>query len=845
MKASIEKLQKFFKQEAKRNYDNGAVMGGLAKMLEGWEAEARADGIPDGLIQAVTTRLRDYQRLSQESRKDALKGLWTRIRREIGGEEPPKTPPQDSAPKKAVNTQQKPAKSAPPKKSNQGAKPSGPPSSKPPQTPKPKPRKPAKQPIKRPKPEGPKAALDAMVTVLDGVGPKNAEKLEKLGIQTLRDMLYHYPRRYDDYSQMKTINRLKFGEEITIIGTVQSARVRPTKGGKLKITEVVVTDGSGALRVNWFNQPWLTNTLKEGVHVVISGKVEQYLGRLIMSNPEWELLEEEQLHTNRIVPVYPLTANITQRWLRGQMNKVVNYWALRVQETLPQNVIDSAKLLELPDALLQIHYPDSNEALKAAQDRLAFDEIFYLQMGVQRQKQQWAQRVAQKYQVSEEWLTSQKARLPYQLTSAQDKAISEIRKDLNSGQPMNRLLQGDVGSGKTVVAAFAIGMVLQANKQAAILAPTSILAEQHYQSLINLMSEGENALLKPDQVRLIIGATPEKEKSEIRSQLADGSIKLIIGTHALLEDPVIFQNLQVAVIDEQHRFGVEQRAALRQKGENPHLLVMTATPIPRSLALTVFGDLELTIIDEMPPGRIPVDTFILTSRERERAYTLIEKQLAEDRQAFIIYPLVEESEKSNKRAAVEESERLQNEVFHKHKVGLIHGRLKQAEKDEIMTQFRDKEIDILVSTTVVEVGVDIPNASVMLIEGANHFGLAQLHQLRGRVGRGAEKSYCLLIPEDDANTENERLKVMSETNDGFVLAESDLNQRGPGQFLGSRQSGFSKFQLASMTNIRLIEKARREARKLISEDPNLEREDHKFLAHTLNLLWENGQGDIS
>ena len=845
MKASIEKLQKFFKQEAKRNYDNGAVMGGLAKMLEGWEAEARADGIPDGLIQAVTTRLRDYQRLSQESRKDALKGLWTRIRREIGGEEPPKTPPQDSAPKKAVNTQQKPAKSAPPKKSNQGAKPSGPPSSKPPQTPKPKPRKPAKQPIKRPKPEGPKAALDAMVTVLDGVGPKNAEKLEKLGIQTLRDMLYHYPRRYDDYSQMKTINRLKFGEEITIIGTVQSARVRPTKGGKLKITEVVVTDGSGALRVNWFNQPWLTNTLKEGVHVVISGKVEQYLGRLIMSNPEWELLEEEQLHTNRIVPVYPLTANITQRWLRGQMNKVVNYWALRVQETLPQNVIDSAKLLELPDALLQIHYPDSNEALKAAQDRLAFDEIFYLQMGVQRQKQQWAQRVAQKYQVSEEWLTSQKARPPYQLPSAQDKAISEIRKDLNSGQPMNRLLQGDVGSGKTVVAAFAIGMVLQANKQAAILAPTSILAEQHYQSLINLMSEGENALLKPDQVRLIIGATPEKEKSEIRSQLADGSIKLIIGTHALLEDPVIFQNLQVAVIDEQHRFGVEQRAALRQKGENPHLLVMTATPIPRSLALTVFGDLELTIIDEMPPGRIPVDTFILTSRERERAYTLIEKQLAEDRQAFIIYPLVEESEKSNKRAAVEESERLQNEVFHKHKVGLIHGRLKQAEKDEIMTQFRDKEIDILVSTTVVEVGVDIPNASVMLIEGANHFGLAQLHQLRGRVGRGAEKSYCLLIPEDDANTENERLKVMSETNDGFVLAESDLNQRGPGQFLGSRQSGFSKFQLASMTNIRLIEKARREARKLISEDPNLEREDHKFLAHTLNLLWENGQGDIS
>ncbi len=617
MKASIEKLQKFFKQEAKRNYDNGAVMGGLAKMLEGWEAEARAEDIPDGLIQAVTTRLRDYQRLTQESRKDALKGLWTRIRREIGGEVPPTTSPPPSAPIKTANKQPKPSGTAHPQKSKQGSKPSGPPQNKPSQTKKPKQRKQTKQPIARPKPEGPKAALDAKVTVLDGVGPKNAEKLENLGIQTLRDMLYHYPRRYDDYSQMKTINRLKFGEEITVIGTVQSARVRPTKGGKLKITEVIVSDGSGALRVNWFNQPWLTKTLKEGVHVVISGKVEQYLGRLIMSNPEWELLEEEQLHTNRIVPVYPLTANITQRWLRGQMNKVVNYWALRVQETLPQNVIDSAKLLELPDALLQIHYPDSNEALKAAQDRLAFDEIFYLQVGVQRQKQQWAQRLGQKYPVTDEWLTTQKTRLPYQLTGAQEKAISEIRKDLNSGQPMNRLLQGDVGSGKTVVAAFAVGMVLEADKQAAILAPTSILAEQHYQSLFTLMTEGENALLKPEQVMLMIGATPEKEKVEIRSQLADGSIKLIIGTHALLEDPIKFKNLQVAVIDEQHRFGVEQRAALRQKGENPHLLVMTATPIPRSLALTVFGDLELTIIDEMPP-RQKTDRYFYPHIQRER-----------------------------------------------------------------------------------------------------------------------------------------------------------------------------------------------------------------------------------
>ncbi len=834
MKESILKLQKFFKQEAKRNYDNQAVMGGLAKMLEGWEAEARAEGIPDGLIQAVNARLRDYQRLSPVSRKDALKGLWTRIRREMGGEENPQTPQKTKSDPHKPPVHKKPtsADAQTPKIKQAKAE-------------KPKQRRSSKKQIARPKPEGPKAALDAKVTVLDGVGPKNAEKLENLGVFTLRDMLYHYPRRYDDYSKMKTINRLKFGEEVTVIGTVQSAKVRPTRGGKIKITEVIISDGSGALRVSWFNQPWLTNTLKEGVHVVVSGKIEQYLGRLMMSNPDWELLEEEQLHTNRIVPVYPLTAKISQRWLRGQMNKVVNYWALRVEETLPQNVIDSAKLLELPDALLQVHYPDSLEALKAAQDRLAFDEIFYLQMGVQIQKQQWAQRVGQKYEINNDWLETQKNRLPYELTGAQNKAINDIRKDLSRGQPMKRLLQGDVGSGKTVVAALGISMVLQDGKQSAILAPTSILANQHYQNFLSLLAEGENAILQPEQIRLMIGATPEKEKKDIRQQLENGEIKLIIGTHALLEGPVIFQNLQIAVIDEQHRFGVDQRAALRQKGENPHLLVMTATPIPRSLALTVYGDLDLTVMDEMPPGRKPVDTHILTTRERERAYTLIEKQLTEGRQVFIIYPLVENSEKSNARAAVEESERLQKEVFHKFKVGLLHGRLKPAEKDEIMAGFRDKEIDILVSTSVVEVGVDIPNATVMLIEGANHFGLAQLHQFRGRVGRGADKSYCLLIPDDDLKIENERLKVMGETTDGFVLAEQDLNQRGPGQFLGSRQSGFSEFQLASMTNIRLIEKARREARKLLAEDPNLEREDHKLLAHTLDQLWDTGQGDIS
>jgi len=408
---------------------------------------------------------------------------------------------------------------------------------------------------------------------------------------------------------------------------------------------------------------------------------------------------------------------------------------------------------------------------------------------------------------------------------------------------MNRLLQGDVGSGKTVVAAMAIAMVVQHGPQAAVLAPTSILAEQHYKNLCNLLA-GEGGVITDEQIHIMVGATPETEKQEIREKLANGSIKVIIGTHALLEDPVVFQNLQLAVIDEQHRFGVEQRAELRGKGENPHLLVMTATPIPRSLALTVYGDLELTVMDEMPPGRQPVETFVLTPLERERAYTLIRKQLEEGRQAFIIYPLVEESDKSDSKAAVEEHERLKK-VFPHYKLGLLHGRLKATEKDEVMRKLRDKEINIVVSTSVVEVGVDVPNATVMLIEGANRFGLAQLHQFRGRVGRGADKSYCLLIPDSEDQIENERLKVMVETNDGFELAERDLDQRGPGQFLGTRQAGFSELQLASITDVRLIEKARREANKLLEEDPTLEQEDHKLLAQNLTYLWRGGQGDIS
>ena len=461
-----------------------------------------------------------------------------------------------------------------------------------------------------------------------------------------------------------------------------------------------------------------------------------------------------------------------------------------------------------------------------------------------KQKKAWGEQPGRVFETSDEWLDAQKTNLPFELTSAQNKAVEHVRADLASGRPMNRLLQGDVGSGKTVIAALGIGMVNQHNAQAALMAPTSILAEQHHHSLTALMA-GEDGDLKPEQIRLLIGATSTADKKDIRKGLKNGDIKLVIGTHALIEDPVVFDDLQMVIIDEQHRFGVEQRAALRSKGENPHLLVMTATPIPRSLALTVYGDLDLTVMDELPPGRQAVDTHAMMPRERERAFTLINAQLEAGRQAFIIYPLVEESEKSDSKAAVEEQARLQAEIFPNYKVGLLHGRLKAEEKEEVMRQFREGKYHVLVSTSVVEVGVDVPNASVMLIEGANRFGLSQLHQFRGRVGRGEHKSYCLLIPDSDDAMENERLEAMSKTNDGFVLAERDLEQRGPGQFLGTRQAGYSELQMASITDVRLIEKAREQAQKLINKDADLSQEKHQLLAATLKNFWGNGRGDIS
>jgi ATP-dependent DNA helicase RecG len=830
MSSSIEKLQKILKLEAELGYENKAVVGGLEKFLPSWVKEAQTSNLNSDFIQGIVDKINHYRNQDQAERAQTLEDIF-RLLSSI-------SPARQAADNRLKRNDIPQTKIQTGSSKNQEQKKASPPANIPHVD-----RSRPSQAANRPSASTQTAGLNAPLTVLFGVGPKNAELLRTLGLNTLEDLLYYFPRRYDDYSQLKTINRLQYGEELTVVGTVQSIASRPVRGGATQITEAIVSDGTGALRLTWFNQPWLASRLPAGTQLVLSGKIDMYLGRLVMNSPDWEYMEQEHLHTNRIVPVYPLSGRVTQRALRKIMHQTVSFWAPRMADYLPETIRRSASLFDLPAALMQVHFPDSQEKLKAARERLAFDEIFFLQLGVLRQKRNWQAGTAQVFEVTDEWLMDQISRLQFSLTQAQQNALADIRKDLASGHPMNRLLQGDVGSGKTIIAALGMGIVTAQGSQAAIMAPTSILAEQHYRNLLGVLAN--DALLKPEDIRLLVGDTPESEKQEIRAGLEEGIIRVVVGTHALLEEPVNFKCLQMVVVDEQHRFGVAQRAILRSKGENPHLLVMTATPIPRSLALTVYGDLDLTVMDEMPVGRIPVETHIIHPMERERAYQLIRSQIEAGHQAFIIYPLVERGERDEGKAAVDEHARLKADVFGHYQLGLLHGRLRPDEKEEAMRRFRDGEYQIMVSTSVVEVGVDIPNATVMLIEGANRFGLAQLHQFRGRVGRGPSKSYCLLIPETEDALENERLATMEDTNDGFILAERDLDQRGPGDFLGTRQSGFAELRMANLTDVRLIEKARQQALALFDRDPDFTEPENSDLAQTFQKFWGVGRGDIS
>ena len=890
-------------------YDNRSVIGGLPKILGFWEPNARRAGLSQELIDSLAARVRAYPDVPAAERPAAIEALLSLIQQaSAANEAAPGAPTAPSAPRPSPApevrrerpapeppreaTRPSPASEAPVERQPQSAPASAPATPAPvPATPastasqvvaaapapasassaaekapiprytkrppahedlapaRPRPRRAEVQPLKAETPLNTGVGLDALLNVLRGIGPERQAVYEKLGITTLRDLLLYFPRRYDNYSAMKPINRLELGEECTVIGTIAQAQARRIKGGQATLLKVVVTDSTGALEISFFNQPWLADKLKPGKQIVISGRVDQYLGRLTLVPDEWEDLDTELLNTGRIVPVYRLTNGLTQRAIRKITAQVADFWARRQPDPLPIEIVRRADLLTYGEALFQIHFPDNPDQLEAARHRLAFDELLLLQIGVLRQRRDWQTASAAPLAAPEAWRQAFVDALPYALTGAQQRVLADLYADLAKPRPMNRLLQGDVGSGKTVIAAAAMALAVQAGAQAALMAPTSILAEQHYRTVLGLMERAYGDL-PAAAIRLLQGATPTAEKEEIYAGLRSGQIKMVVGTHALLETPAQFARLGLAVVDEQHRFGVAQRAALRAKGEapdqGPHLLVMTATPIPRSLALTVYGDLDLSVLDEMPPGRLPIKTHLLHAGERERGYAFIRAQAQQGRQAFIIFPLVEESEKTDAKAAVAEHQRLQTEVFREFKLGLLHGRLKSEEKEDVMARFRAGEYQILVSTSVVEVGVDVPNATVMMVEGANRFGLAQLHQFRGRVGRGPYPSFCLLASDAAIQPQaDERLLAMEQSQDGFFLAQKDLELRGPGDFLGTRQAGFAGLVMAKLSDLRTIEKARREAQLLFERDPDLQLPEHQTLAKNLAQFWTPGSGDIS
>jgi len=814
MLSSFENLKKILSQEQKLGCQNTAVIGGLERFANNWLSQALAEATSKEerlTIEKVVAAMKAYADLENtEARQEALQQITGYLEGDI-----PVQPESEGEPARSNQETTRPPAEKP------ALKPA----------PKPDPPRPA------PKAKVEKTSLDglnASVTRLPGIKSGYANKLEKLNITTIGDLLTHYPHRYDDYRSLKTINQLKYNEDVTIIAQVWQTKKRSSRANRPIITSML-SDGTGTIEATWFNQPWLESTLAPGKQIVISGRVSQYLGRLVFQSPDWETLDKTLIHTGRLVPIYPLTSGITAQWMRRLQKRTVDYWALRLPDHLPDEVLQRQNLPPLEESVAQIHFPDSWEALERSRRRLAFDELLLIQLGVLKQRQLWKAQSCPVLNIDRQVVDDFLNPLPFKLTGAQQRSLDEILADLSAQTPMSRLLQGDVGSGKTVVALAAALAVISAGGQAAVLAPTEILAEQHHKSMRSMLeTTGQAGRVN---IQLLTGSTKSADREPVLAGLADGSAQLLVGTHAIIQENVAFKALRLAVVDEQHRFGVEQRGALREKGLNPHMLVMSATPIPRSLALTLYGDLDLSIIDEMPPGRQPVKTLQLFPKERERAYGFIRAQVDKGLQAFIICPLVEESDKIEAKSAVEEHERLQKKVFPDLNLGLLHGRMSGADKDTVMADFRDQKIDILVSTSVVEVGIDIPNASTILIEGANRFGLAQLHQFRGRVGRGQDQSYCLLLADSAGQDAKARLAVMERTGNGFELAEEDMKLRGPGEFFGTRQSGLPSLKLVKLTDTQLLELARSEAQAIFQQDADLSKPEHQLLARRVQDFW--------
>jgi len=801
-------LRSILELERKRGYADSAVFGGLDKFLKNWSAQAEASlNNPQLLGRFRALSKISYASLTPEQRREWVDSVLD-FMSELESEDKAKPPAAKVVSPRGI----RPAK--------------------------------AKKP---PAPSG--TGLDAPITVIRGIKESLAAKFGKLGVKTVRDLLYFFPHRHLDYSKLKFISQLVEGEEQTIVANIwQAQEVR--LGGR-RGTEAIVGDETGNIRVVWYNQPYLAKRLATNEKIVLSGRVSLFKGRPVFQSPEWEAVEgQDFIHTSRLVPVYPLTQGLHPRQVRKLMKVAIDGWADKLTDFLPEGLRKRLDLMGLPRAISQAHYPEDGANKDRARVRLAFDELFLLQLGVMGQKRDWqVSQPAAPFDVRTPLLGAFLESLPFHLTAAQDRVLREILADLGKSLPMCRLLQGEVGSGKTVVATAALLVAAANGYQGAFMAPTEILAEQHFNTISALLSrlgreEADGYLRsytglisRPLKVALLIGDIRQMKKQHLQKEIQEGNIDIIIGTHALVQKEVVFRRLGLVVVDEQHRFGVEQRSALRGKGFNPHMLVMTATPIPRTLALTLYGDLDLSVIDELPPGRQLVRTKWLRPEQRESAYAFIRRQVAGGRQVFIICPLIEESEAVAAQAAVVEYERLSQEVFPDLRLGLLHGRLAATSKDAVMADFRAGLLDILVSTPVIEVGIDVPNAAVMLVESADRFGLSQLHQFRGRVGRGTEQSYCMLLAENPSEIGRERLGIIENTQDGFKLAEADLKLRGPGEFFGTRQSGLPDLRMARLSDVALLEMARKEAIGLFKIDPNLKRAEHRLLSRELSRIW--------
>ncbi len=666
--------------------------------------------------------------------------------------------------------------------------------------------------------------LSQDVKYIKGVGPNRVVLLNRLGIYNLKDLITYYPREHEDRSKPTNLCDVIDGEEV-LIEAVAVSRVNEIRTSRRNMTiyKLIVRDQTATCTITWYNQSYLKNRFKLGEKYTFFGKVSVKNGLIQMTAPVFDDYGKTK-NTGKIIPIYPLTYNLSQNTLRQIIENGLKQVNNQLEETLPEYLLKEYNLLDLNSSINKIHFPKDFKEYETARKRLVFEELLGMQLALLSLKN--------KYTVNEKGISFSKDvkmsevinTLPFNLTKAQLRVLEEIDNDMEQDKPMNRLLQGDVGSGKTVVAIIAAYKAVKSGYQMAIMAPTAILAAQHMEEFTKILSKFGI------RCELLISAITKKKKTEILEKLKQGEIDVLIGTHAMLEENVEFKNLGLVVTDEQHRFGVRQRQTISQKGKNPDVLVMTATPIPRTLALILYGDLDISIIDELPPNRKKIDTFAVTKALEQRVNNFVIKQIEEGRQCYIVCPLVEDNEEIKAQSVVELARKYKEEVFKQYKVEYLHGKMKPKEKDEIMAEFKNGNIDILISTTVIEVGVNVPNASIMVVENAERFGLAQLHQLRGRVGRGEYKSYCILKYQGNSDVIRQRMKVMQETNDGFIISEKDLELRGTGEFFGTKQHGLPEFKIANLfEDMPMLKSVQSLALKIIQQDPKLENSENKKL----------------